>query len=311
MDRGPELLWCRVEGRVPRLRISLGPTVRQRREVLGVECLPVRRATHRTGFINRDHWRCLVTTEPRGRDVNFDRQTKLVEPIFGVGEYRRRHVVVHPLNLELRDLRTCNSPHAVVEDLDVQLTDTRSSLPASDDSALARSIAEHCRLRGAEETIHVRELVRSDLERALGGQESETVSSPLQGRLGDLLWRGPLDVHLHLFQLQRGDGLRYEPYVDCVGDCLNALGLRENQPVVKQMRITNHGVVVLCLLQGAIDERARKETGGIDFLKALPVDYEPLPVSRPQTWLLSVGWRRYGLISVREVPGERARRLVT
>lgn len=54
-----------------------------------------------------------------------------------------------------------------------------------------------------------------------------------------------------------------------------------------------------------------KETGGIDFLKALPVDYEPLPVSRPQTWLLSVGWRRHGLISVREVPGERARRLVT
>ena len=53
-----------------------------------------------------------------------------------------------------------------------------------------------------------------------------------------------------------------------------------------------------------------KETGGIDFLKALPVDYEPLPVSRPQTWLLSVGWRRHGLISVREVPGERARRLV-
>ncbi len=53
-----------------------------------------------------------------------------------------------------------------------------------------------------------------------------------------------------------------------------------------------------------------KETGGIDFLKALPVDYEPLPVSRPRTWLLSIGWRRHGLISVREVPGERARRLV-
>jgi len=54
-----------------------------------------------------------------------------------------------------------------------------------------------------------------------------------------------------------------------------------------------------------------KETGGADFLKLLPADYEPLPVSRPQTWLLSVGWRRHGLISVREVPGERARRLVT
>ena len=54
-----------------------------------------------------------------------------------------------------------------------------------------------------------------------------------------------------------------------------------------------------------------KETGGTDFLKLLPADYEPLPVSRPQTWLLCVGWRRHGLISVREVPGERARRLVT
>jgi REP element-mobilizing transposase RayT len=54
-----------------------------------------------------------------------------------------------------------------------------------------------------------------------------------------------------------------------------------------------------------------KETGGTNLLKALPVDYEPLPVSRPQTWLLSVGWRRHGLISVREVPGERARHLVT
>ncbi len=53
-----------------------------------------------------------------------------------------------------------------------------------------------------------------------------------------------------------------------------------------------------------------KETGATDFLKSIPADYEPLPVSRPQTWLLSVGWRRHGLISVREVPGERARRLV-
>ena len=54
-----------------------------------------------------------------------------------------------------------------------------------------------------------------------------------------------------------------------------------------------------------------KETGGTDFLNAIPADYAPLPVSRPQTWLLIVGWRRHGLISVREVPGERARRLVT
>ncbi|MBA3454280.1 MAG: transposase [Deltaproteobacteria bacterium] len=53
-----------------------------------------------------------------------------------------------------------------------------------------------------------------------------------------------------------------------------------------------------------------KATGGTDYLTLLPAKYEPLPVSRPQTWLLKVGWRRHGLISVREVPGERARRLV-
>ena len=53
-----------------------------------------------------------------------------------------------------------------------------------------------------------------------------------------------------------------------------------------------------------------KATGGTDFLNALPVDYEPLPVSRPQTWLLSVGWRRHGLISMHEVPGDRVRRSV-
>ncbi len=53
-----------------------------------------------------------------------------------------------------------------------------------------------------------------------------------------------------------------------------------------------------------------KETSGTDYLGVLPADYEPLPVSRPQTWLLNVGWKRHGLISVREVPGERARRLV-
>jgi len=54
-----------------------------------------------------------------------------------------------------------------------------------------------------------------------------------------------------------------------------------------------------------------KETAGSDFLGAIPEGYQPLLVSRPQTWLLNVGWRRHGLISVREVPGERARRLVT
>jgi len=45
---------------------------------------------------------------------------------------------------------------------------------------------------------------------------------------------------------------------------------------------------------------------GDDF----PSTYEPLPVSRAETWLLNVGWKRHGLISVREVPGPEAKRLV-
>jgi REP element-mobilizing transposase RayT len=31
----------------------------------------------------------------------------------------------------------------------------------------------------------------------------------------------------------------------------------------------------------------------------------PLPVARAHTWLLSVGWRKHGLISVEEIPGAR------
>jgi len=53
-----------------------------------------------------------------------------------------------------------------------------------------------------------------------------------------------------------------------------------------------------------------KETGGRHYLAGVPPDHAILPVSRPQSWLLTVGWKRHGLISVREVPGERARRLV-
>ncbi|HSN29962.1 MAG TPA: transposase [Kofleriaceae bacterium] len=34
-----------------------------------------------------------------------------------------------------------------------------------------------------------------------------------------------------------------------------------------------------------------------------PATYEPLPVHAPRTWLLAVGWRMYGLIDPREVPG--------
>jgi REP element-mobilizing transposase RayT len=36
---------------------------------------------------------------------------------------------------------------------------------------------------------------------------------------------------------------------------------------------------------------------------AVPADFTPLPVSEPQTWLLSVGWKRHGLIDPHEVPG--------
>jgi len=38
-----------------------------------------------------------------------------------------------------------------------------------------------------------------------------------------------------------------------------------------------------------------------------PSTYERLPVWKPRTWLLSTGWRMYGLISTHEVPGPRAK----
>ncbi|HSN30537.1 MAG TPA: transposase, partial [Kofleriaceae bacterium] len=36
-----------------------------------------------------------------------------------------------------------------------------------------------------------------------------------------------------------------------------------------------------------------------------PATYTPLPVRAPRTWLLATGWRRYGLVDPREVPGRR------
>jgi putative transposase len=36
---------------------------------------------------------------------------------------------------------------------------------------------------------------------------------------------------------------------------------------------------------------------------ARPRDYEPLPVSTPQTWLLRTGWKQYGRIDPHECPG--------
>ncbi len=37
-----------------------------------------------------------------------------------------------------------------------------------------------------------------------------------------------------------------------------------------------------------------------------PASYEPLPVWKPKTWLLSAGWRIYGLVATTERPGRRA-----
>ncbi len=36
-----------------------------------------------------------------------------------------------------------------------------------------------------------------------------------------------------------------------------------------------------------------------------PASYEPLPVWKPKTWLLSDGWRLYGLVATTERPGKR------
>lgn len=36
---------------------------------------------------------------------------------------------------------------------------------------------------------------------------------------------------------------------------------------------------------------------------AIPPEYRRLPVARSQTWLMNVGWKRHGPISVYEVPG--------
>ena len=44
---------------------------------------------------------------------------------------------------------------------------------------------------------------------------------------------------------------------------------------------------------------------GEPFAWKLRETYEPMPVWWPKTWLLSEGWRRYGLISTHEVPSKR------
>ena len=49
-----------------------------------------------------------------------------------------------------------------------------------------------------------------------------------------------------------------------------------------------------------------KERENEPFVWKLRETYQPMPVWRPKTWLLSEGWRRYGLVSTHEVPGPRA-----
>jgi REP element-mobilizing transposase RayT len=49
-----------------------------------------------------------------------------------------------------------------------------------------------------------------------------------------------------------------------------------------------------------------KERADEPFVWKLRASYQPMLSWRPRTWLLREGWRRYGLVSVYEVPGPRA-----
>jgi REP element-mobilizing transposase RayT len=49
-----------------------------------------------------------------------------------------------------------------------------------------------------------------------------------------------------------------------------------------------------------------KERADTPFAWKLRETYNPIPVWLPKTWLLREGWRRYGLIGLREVPGPKA-----
>ena len=51
-----------------------------------------------------------------------------------------------------------------------------------------------------------------------------------------------------------------------------------------------------------------KEMQGQRF--SLPTDYELPSVAAARTWLASVGWKLHGLISTREVPGPKSKRLM-
>ncbi len=46
-----------------------------------------------------------------------------------------------------------------------------------------------------------------------------------------------------------------------------------------------------------------KERAATGFRYKVPEGYDGPVVWLPKTWLLSVGWRRHGLVSIHEVPG--------
>jgi hypothetical protein len=48
-----------------------------------------------------------------------------------------------------------------------------------------------------------------------------------------------------------------------------------------------------------------RERVGLEFIPPTPDGFEPLAIWFPRTWLLTTGWRRYGLISLFEVPASR------
>jgi putative transposase len=45
---------------------------------------------------------------------------------------------------------------------------------------------------------------------------------------------------------------------------------------------------------------------GVASSELFPAHYQPLPVWQPKTWLLSTGWRMYGLIRPTEIPSQKS-----
>jgi REP element-mobilizing transposase RayT len=50
-----------------------------------------------------------------------------------------------------------------------------------------------------------------------------------------------------------------------------------------------------------------RERAHLDFVPSTPDAFEPLAIWFPRTWLLTTGWRRYGLISLFEVPSSNSK----